>query len=528
MPFLATERIGEKRSRTNEGFLICHDVPLARVGEQLYRPEEVPATIKPKPGTDYIRVMRDADELFSPKAIASAEGKPFVVFHPDSMEVTPRNFREVAHGHVQNVRRGTGSDADVLLGDIVVCTEEAIGLIDSGMREISQGYDCGYQELGHEADLPSGLARQHDYIFNHSALVMAGRCGPRCSIGDHSHCDHHPEPEAPMAANTNDRRSLVERLRNAFTNKDTPNFEASLTALTTNDTAGGGADGDGGIVIHNHLAPAPSASALVNDTALADAPPWAKALVTSIDDRFKAVDKALKKVADKKAKDDDDDEEKLKKLRAELEAEEDEEKKTVIRAKIKALTGDARAKDNDDDDEEEKERKRKAAQDNQALLGELELEAPGDLTIDAIKKAVKANDSAFLEDSFTSTVAAAEILAPGIGVPTFDAAKSPRHTFDAICALRRKALDAAMKDPLGVAAIAAVTNGRTLDARAAPCSYIRTVFHSAVAMRKAANGPGAGGVRTADAGNTAGKPPVIRTIADLNAVLKERREPAKA
>lgn len=492
--------------------MICHDVPLARVGEQLYRPEEVPATIKPKPGTDYIRVMRDADELFAPKAIASAEGKPFVVFHPDTMEVTPKTFRQLTRGHVQNIRRGTGPDADVLLGDIVVGDEEALDLIDAGMREVSAGYDCGYQELGHEADLPSGLARQHDYLFNHFALVPAGRCGTRCSIGDHSHCDHHPEPETTMA-NTKDRRSIMDTLRAAFTAKDPAKFDAAFAELST-ATNDGAPDG-GGVTIHNHLAPAPAAPALVNDSALAGAPEWFKAFAGTLDTRFKAVDEAIKKVGDKKGK--DDDEEELAKLKEQLAAEEDDEKKAAIRAKIKALTGDARSKD--DDDEEEKKKKAE----DQALLGELELETPGDLTVDDIKKSVKANDSAFLGDSFAATIAAAEILAPGIAVPTFDAKKSPRHNFDAMCGLRRKALDAAMKEPLGLAAVQAVTAGRTLDTSRAPCGHIRTVFHSAVAMRKAANGPGPSGTLATVDTNTLQKPP--RTLAEINAYNDRFRNP---
>lgn len=56
--------------------------------------------------------------------------------------------------------------------------------------------------------------------------------------------------------------------------------------------------------------------------------------------------------------------------------------------------------------------------------------------------AAKMHDSIAFEDSFQETVALAEILAPGISIPGFDSQAKPQKTFDALCKLRRDALEA--------------------------------------------------------------------------------------
>lgn len=496
VPFFVSERLGEKRSKTPEGFLVCHDVPLARIGEQLYRPNEVPPSIKPKPGTDYIRVMRDADEVFSPEAMASLEGKPITIDHPAGLEVNPSNYRELAHGHVQNVRRGEGAQSDVILGDLVVKSSEAIEYAQPGI-EVSLGYDCGYQELGADHELPSGLARQYGYIFNHAALLDAGRCGPRCSIGDHSECSHQPG-DATMTA-TNDKRSVLDRLRSAFTAKDPKTFDAAFAELSTTD----GETDEGTVVIHNHLTPAAAGHATADASPTLDgAPDWFRAFATATDRKIDVLAGGimnLKKVLDRKAKDEDDDED------------DDKKKKNPF----------AKSGDEDDDDDDDEKKKKKTEDDK--ILGELELEAPLGVTGDGIRKLVKAGDSSFLEDSFSATVAAAEILAPGIAVPTFDSKTKPRATFDAICGLRRKALDFAMRDPASAALIEQVTGaGRTVDTAKSPCGHIRSVFHAVVGLKKARNNDSST-TRVTDSGSKKG--PQIKTIADLNAYNAQYREP---
>lgn len=172
--FYIEEKISEHIGETPEGFLICYDVPVAKIGEQTYKGDEVPI----EPNKDgLVLIKRTEDEVFKPEAISSFEGKPFTIDHPDEM-VTPENWKELAHGFITNVRRGVKEKIDLLVGDIVVTTKKAIELVKNGMREISCGYDADYEQLD------TGLGIQKNIIGNHIALVMRGRAGHRCAIGD--------------------------------------------------------------------------------------------------------------------------------------------------------------------------------------------------------------------------------------------------------------------------------------------------------------------------------------------------------
>src|SRR4051812_38378941 len=111
--------ISEHLSRTPEGFLIAHDAVLCRTAERvpmIYLRAEVGA------GTDdVVRVYRSAKELFSPKHVASLEGKPICDTHPARF-VDVQNASLSAKGHVQNVRKGDvlPNGEGCLIGDIVV------------------------------------------------------------------------------------------------------------------------------------------------------------------------------------------------------------------------------------------------------------------------------------------------------------------------------------------------------------------------------------------------------------------------
>lgn len=62
--------------------------------------------------------------------------------------------------------------------DLIVKDENAIQLIEDGLREVSCGYDAEYEQT------EPGKAEQVDITGNHVALVPKGRAGNRCAIGD--------------------------------------------------------------------------------------------------------------------------------------------------------------------------------------------------------------------------------------------------------------------------------------------------------------------------------------------------------
>ncbi len=170
--FYVKEKLGETRYRTHDGYLLCVDVPISRVGVFEYNRAEVGIE-----GGSMVRIERTEEELFKPEAIASFEGKPFVISHEDF--VTPENYRQVSRGTVQNVRRGEGEKSDLLLADILVCDKEAIEKIESGeLKELSIGYEANVVQDDY------GKGHQEGFVGNHVALVPAARCGRVCAIGD--------------------------------------------------------------------------------------------------------------------------------------------------------------------------------------------------------------------------------------------------------------------------------------------------------------------------------------------------------
>src|ERR1017187_5741140 len=169
------EPIGEKRSRTPEGYLVCYDVPLARTGFQEYGGWEIEdPTITP---ADKYTVERTEDEVFNPKSIASWHGKDVSNDHPPSL-LTPETDSLHRRGTMINPRRGEGDQKDLLLTDWIVTCPQLMRDIESGKVEVSGGYDCDYFETS------PGRLQQRNIVGNHGAGVEKGRCGARCSIGD--------------------------------------------------------------------------------------------------------------------------------------------------------------------------------------------------------------------------------------------------------------------------------------------------------------------------------------------------------
>lgn len=153
---------------------MCAGVPIARTGEMEYGPGESP--IEPGPDGKAI-VYREAREVFRPETIASFEGKPFTIKHPEDF-VNPGNWKVLAKGIIQNVRRGTGETENDLIADILITDHEAILLVKGGVREVSCGYEAEYIQLG------VGRGMQTNIIGNHLALVEQGRAGAAYAIND--------------------------------------------------------------------------------------------------------------------------------------------------------------------------------------------------------------------------------------------------------------------------------------------------------------------------------------------------------
>ncbi|WP_107311339.1 DUF2213 domain-containing protein [Burkholderia metallica] len=113
-------------------------------------------------------------------------------------------------------------------------------------------------------------------------------------------------------------------------------------------------------------------------------------------------------------------------------------------------------------------------------------------------------------DSARLIPARAEILAPGVKLPTLDGLKT-KDRAAALCRCQRKALDQAYETDAGRAAIAPFLGGRAPDFDTMPARVIDTIFTGAAELMRAKNNAGAssGKVNTRDFGKAT-------TIADIN------------
>lgn len=176
--FFTPSKLSENIKETPEGFLLCLGVPIARTGWQDYGPGETPL----EAGEDgKVWIHRESDEVFRPQTIASFNAKSMTVKHPEDF-VVPLNWKELTVGIVQNIRKSDELDEDgeeMLLADLLITDELAIGLVKNGLREVSCGYDAEYEEIA------PGEGRQFNIVGNHIALVEQGRAGSAYAIKDH-------------------------------------------------------------------------------------------------------------------------------------------------------------------------------------------------------------------------------------------------------------------------------------------------------------------------------------------------------
>ena len=306
--------------------------------------------------------------------------------------------------------------------------------------------------LGYEADYEAtgpGAGKQTNIIINHIALVESGRCGPRCAIGDQKTEVKPLLTKEPEMASKN---KVLDMLMKAFKAKDADEVEELAKTMKDEEGVTGG-EGETHIHIHNGNA----------------------AMGEAVGDE--EVDPAEEAV---KAKD------------AEMSAWKDSiENRLTAMEKTLASTGDS---------EEMMD----------AMEEEMQDEMPEGVTKD---QARKAKDSAFLVDSFKETVSLAEIIAPGIRIPTFDRAARPAASLKSICALRSQALDLAYAQPSTRGVIDDLLAGKALDTKKMTCDATRTLFRSLAAFKKVENKQKTFSAHDNEQHQTRG---AIKTLADLN------------
>lgn len=174
------DRIGlTARTVTEEGYLI---VPsnIARTGVQEYRAHELGLDADGMDPMRVIRLHRPPEEVFDAASMASFEGKPVTLGHPEE-PVTSTNWSGLAMGEVIEIRRA----GDMLAGKVIIKARGAIDAVEAGTVELSNGYSFKLDMTAgrtHDGDEYDGVQRQ--IRGNHVALVEAARCGSACRLGD--------------------------------------------------------------------------------------------------------------------------------------------------------------------------------------------------------------------------------------------------------------------------------------------------------------------------------------------------------
>jgi len=360
---------------------------------------------------------RGADVLFAPETLASFEGKPVTIDHPSDF-VTPANWKAVSVGHVRNVRRGEGEQSELMLADLLITDAEAIRRVQSDSFDALDQVSNGY-DAGYEQIAP-GRARQATIVGNHVALVKNARCGPVCSIGD-SYPTLLPKGERSMAAKKA-TSTLLERMRKAFMTRDADAFEQVANEMTGDE----GAEGNGQPAIHIHMpgaAPSGAAATADNDPpAGGEGNPAEQKIMSAIEGLTQAVN--------------------------------------AVAERVTKLESGGATTDADPD-----------ADPDPTLDSDTEPDGKG----------TKTGDSAGLAAQFQETLSQAEIIAPGIALPTFDAKAVRKKTVDALCVLRRRALRKALEGD-DADTIESVLSGA--DVSKMTCDAVAPFFNAAVAAVK--------------------------------------------
>lgn len=164
--------------RTKEGYMAVH-ARAARAGIYDYMGYEVDPEGKTFNANDVVKVYRPPEVVFDAANMRSFVMRPITNDHP-SEAVTSENWSDLAKGVIV----GAVKDGDYLGFDLAFFDAATIRDIDSGKRELSNGYQA---ELAFgDGVTPSGEAYQAiqtSQIGNHVALVDRGRAGAACAIG---------------------------------------------------------------------------------------------------------------------------------------------------------------------------------------------------------------------------------------------------------------------------------------------------------------------------------------------------------
>lgn len=224
----------DARRRSGDGYMAVR-AKAARAGVYDYLGREVDPEGKKFAADQVVKVYRPAEEVFDQASLASFVAKPITDEHP-TQAVNARNWKDHARGTVFGATDEDGTRTYVSF-DLAFMDAALIDAVDSGKRELSNGYACDIAfEDGTAPDGTAYQAIQRNIRGNHVAVVRRGRAGSECRVADSeavrfATCDANP---AAVAAFTQEKPTMKIKIGDAEV--DATNGEAVRIAVDALNT----------------------------------------------------------------------------------------------------------------------------------------------------------------------------------------------------------------------------------------------------------------------------------------------------
>lgn len=165
-------KLSPNRIKNDKGQLIVTGCEFARTGEQKYHSSELGVE-----GDKFIYLKRPVEEVSDSKTVASFEGAPVTLDHPEDDVKVGVNYDKLAKGFATNVKYIADSDKEGhLQADFVITDADLIKKIENHeIEELSAGYNCDVDE--------KDWVQRH-IRGNHIAVVEQARAGHQARLRD--------------------------------------------------------------------------------------------------------------------------------------------------------------------------------------------------------------------------------------------------------------------------------------------------------------------------------------------------------
>ena len=202
-----------ERQITDSGQMIV-PCAFARTGAQNYTAGSL--GLQDVAADKIVAVMRDEADVFAEDTMSSFRSVPVTIGHPKdenglAVKVTADNSAELQVGVLEGMPT---RDEDTVTGTLVIARQDAIDLIEDGVKELSAGYTCDLEMTTDEAG--ELVIHQRNIRANHIAIVDKGRAGSHCSIADEAieadSVDAAVEDEAEVEAVVEDAKETDEKV----------------------------------------------------------------------------------------------------------------------------------------------------------------------------------------------------------------------------------------------------------------------------------------------------------------------------